>query len=130
MVKGQRFEEVFNVSGDVYQGFINLFNDRNPLHTDTAFAQSKGFKGVVMHGNILNGFLSYFIGECLPDKNVIIHHQSINYSLPVYVDDILTFSACVDDYFDSVKAYHFSFYFQNADGKKVAKGKFQIGLLT
>ena len=65
MIKGQEFSHTFQVTESVYRGFIEIFKDKNPLHTDEAFARSKNFQGKVMHGNILNGFLSYFIGECL-----------------------------------------------------------------
>ena len=113
----------------VYEGFIAISQDRNPLHTDTEFAQSKGFTGKVMHGNILNSFVSYFVGECLPVKNVIIHSQNIAFSLPVYLNDELAFHAEVAGVYESVNKYEFKFCFKNADGKKVAKGNVQIGLL-
>jgi 3-hydroxybutyryl-CoA dehydratase len=90
---GDKFKEKFVLNGDVYNGFISLFNDKNPLHTDEVFALDKGFKGKVMHGNILNGFLSRFIGECLPVKNVIIHSQEIQYKNPAYLNDDLFFGA-------------------------------------
>ena len=82
MKEGDIFLEEFSVAEKVYHGFIETFNDKNPLHTDVSFAQSKGYKGRVMFGNILNGFLSYFVGECLPIKNVIIHSQDIKYKKP------------------------------------------------
>ena len=83
MLKGDSFSKEFIIDNEIYIGFINLFKDRNPLHTDIAFAKEKGFNATVMHGNILGGFLSYFIGECLPEKNVIIHSQEIKYYNPV-----------------------------------------------
>ncbi len=129
MIQGQTYTHTFKVTPEVYNGFIGISNDRNPLHTDNAFARSKGFKGEVMHGNILNSFVSYFIGECLPVKNVIIHAQSIKFSLPVYLNDELEFHAEIAGVFESVHTYEFKFYFKNADGKKVAKGEVQIGLL-
>jgi len=127
--KGDKFSHNFVVSDYVYRGFVCLFNDKNPLHTDKAFAQQKGFKAEVMHGNILNGFLSYFIGECLPIKNVIIHSQEIKYYNPVYLNDSLVFCAEVSDVFESVNAIEFKFYFENTDKVKVAKGKIQIGVI-
>lgn len=129
MQKGDTFTAAFSVNEETYKGFIGLFNDRNPLHTDKAFAQSKGFKGEVMHGNILNGFLSYFIGECLPDKNVIIQTQEIKYALPVYLHDRLKLVAQVADRYESVNAVEFKYYFENSAGEKVAKGKIQIGII-
>ena len=129
MEQGQRFKHSFTVTSAVYKGFMDTFNDYNPLHTDTEFAMSKGFKGAVMHGNILNGFLSYFIGECLPDKNVIIYEQSIKYSLPVYLGNQLEFNGEITRFFESVNTFEFKFDFKNSEGKKVAKGTIQIGLL-
>jgi 3-hydroxybutyryl-CoA dehydratase len=130
MIKpGEKYSIPFVVNAPVYEGFITTFNDRNPLHTDFGFAVSKGFKGKVMHGNILNGFLSYFIGECLPIKNVAIQHQTIKFALPVYLNDELIFNAEVAEVFETVNAYLFKFYFQNSEGKKVARGEIRIGLL-
>lgn len=126
---GDKFEEHFIVTDETYQGFIQLFNDKNPLHTNREFALAKGFKDKVMHGNILNGYLSYFIGECLPTKNVIIHLQEIQYKNAVYLNDKLDFTAIVIGIYESVNAIEFKYNFKNAVSKTVAKGKFQIGLL-
>jgi 3-hydroxybutyryl-CoA dehydratase len=128
MQKGDKTHLNFIVSDKVYTGFLNTFNDRNPLHTNHDYAVSKGFRSCVMHGNILNGFLSYFIGECLPTKDVVIHSQQINYNLPVYLNDELTFDAELSEIHEAVNAYEFKFHFTNTDGIKVARGKIQIGL--
>ncbi|MBP6917402.1 MAG: hypothetical protein KBB94_00615 [Legionellaceae bacterium] len=125
-----QYQVVFTVTDTVYQGFVQLFSDKNCLHTDKRYAQSKGFADVVMHGNILNGFLSHFIGECLPIKNVIIHSQEINYKKPVYQNDQLTFYAVVTEVIASVSVVMFNFYFENQHKIKVAKGKIQIGVLN
>ena len=123
----QQFELKFNVTESVYLGFIENFQDKNPLHTNEDFAVLKGFKSKVMHGNILNGFLSYFIGESLPSKDVIIHSQEIQFKNPVYLNDLLAFKAEVSGIYESVKAIEFKFKFINAELKVVAKGKIQIG---
>lgn len=123
------FEKHFLVSEKICDGFIKTFNDRNPLHVDNAYAVGKGFKGRVMHGNILNGFLSYFIGECLPVKNVIIHSQDIRYNHPVYLNDELYFEATVIGVHEAVKAIEFKFKFINSELIAVSRGKFQIGIL-
>jgi 3-hydroxybutyryl-CoA dehydratase len=123
------FERTFILSGTIYKGFINIFKDRNPLHTDEKFAIGHGFKGRVMHGNILNGFLSYFIGECLPDKNVIIHSQQIQFKNAIYLNDELVFNAKLTAIYESVGAIEFEFTFKNKESKIVSKGLIQIGLL-
>lgn len=127
--KNDKYALIFEVSKKIYKGFVQIFNDRNPLHTDDDFARKNGFKRKVMHGNILNGFLSYFIGECLPNKSVVIHTQEIQYNNPVYLNDILSFEAKVVDIFESVGVIEFKYTFKNRNNEIVAKGKIQIGLL-
>ncbi len=127
-VEGNTYEEKFTVSEHTHANFVALFRDNNPLHCNETFAISKGFKGKVMHGNILNGFLSYFIGECLPTKNVIIHSQEIQFKNPVYLNDELLFTAVIIGIYESVNAVEFKYDFKTAS-KIVAKGKIQIGIL-
>jgi 3-hydroxybutyryl-CoA dehydratase len=124
------FDKLFIVSPEIYAGFIKLFKDENPLHTDENFAKTKGFKGRVMHGNILHGFISYFIGECLPVKNVIIHSQKIEFKNAVYINDELHFKAVITGIYESVNTVEFKYYFENATSSIVAKGQIQIGLLN
>jgi 3-hydroxybutyryl-CoA dehydratase len=129
IIKGAVFQHKYEVNEMVYSGFISIFLDNNPLHTNEKYALQKGFKGKVMYGNILNGFLSHFIGTCLPLKNVIIHTQEIKYLKPVYLNDTLSLFAEIDDYYESVQTAEFRFYFQNQFNIKVAKGKFSIGII-
>jgi 3-hydroxybutyryl-CoA dehydratase len=129
MNKGDTFTQKFTLSEEIYSGFIMLFNDNNPLHTDKAFAQQEGFRSEVMHGNILNGFLSYFIGECLPVKNVMLYSQEISYVKPVYLNDQLDLVARINTVSTAVNVIEFGFTFTNQEQVKVAKGKLQIGIL-
>lgn len=122
----QEFVCVFQVDSKIYDGFITVFNDRNPLHTDENFAINKGFVGKVMHGNILNGFISYFIGELLPSQDVIILSQNINFKTPVYLNNQLQFEAVVIEQSDAVQVNVISFKFRNEDKQVVASGKIQI----
>lgn len=126
---GNQYEENFIVSDEIYLGFIQIFKDQNPLHTNNEFAVNKGFIGKVMHGNILNGFLSYFIGECLPTKDVIIHSQEIQFKNAVYLNDVLAFKAEIIGLYESVNAVEFKFTFKR-DQTIMAKGKIQIGILS
>lgn len=126
---GDRFVHTFELSPAVYEGFIKLFQDSNPLHTDESFAQRKGFRSRVMHGNILNGFISFFVGECLPLKNVMLYSQTIEYRRPVYLGDVLELVVDVEAFHESVKVAEMKYRFTNVDRVKVANGRLQIGLL-
>ncbi|MDR3666683.1 MAG: MaoC/PaaZ C-terminal domain-containing protein [Ignavibacteriaceae bacterium] len=129
MNKGDLYTCSFNVSPDIYEGFISVFKDKNPLHTNESFAVNKGFKEKVMHGNILNGFLSYFIGECLPVKDVLIQTQEIKFMKPVYLNDNLILHAEIEEVHESVNTIEFKYFFENRHQVKVARGTIQIGLL-
>lgn len=128
--QGDSYIKQFTVTEAVFNGFMNIFEDRNPLHTNEMYAKQKGFQGKVMYGNILNGFLSYFIGECLPTKDVIIHSQSIQFNKPVYLNDTIMLEAQVSEVIESVKVINFIYTFKNNNGKRLAKGEIQIGLTT
>mgnify|MGYP001208223983 CR=1 FL=1 len=126
MQKGDQFKSTFVINTEIYEGFINSFKDRNPLHTDNDFAVKRGFNSIVMHGNILNGFLSYFVGEVLPLKNVIILDQSIKFPHPVYLNDALLFTAEIIDVFESVGMIEFKFMFKNMSDTIVSSGEINI----
>jgi len=126
MKQGDIFQHQFTVNEKVYKGFIDIFRDENPLHTNLEFAKGKGFESVVMHGNILNGFLSYFIGELLPTKDVMIVSQNIDFKKPVFLNDTLQFTAKVNDVSESVNLVEFKYDFTNEKNIKVAKGTITI----
>ena len=125
----KEYKHKFVVTQTVYDAFQKCSGDKNPLHTNKSFAKDKGFAECVMYGNILNGFVSYFIGMLLPTPDVIIHSQDIVYKSPVFLNDELDFTATVDDVSDVVQTVIFKYLFRNQAGKVVAKGHVQIGVI-
>ena len=90
----------------------------NPVHVDAEYAQSKGFKNVIVYGNALGFAISYLIGMALPRKEVIILKQAIDFHNPMYLGDTILLKAL----FESVSAVEVSLSATNQDNKKVAKG--------
>ena len=125
----KEYHHRFVVSQPVYDAFQQCSGDYNPLHTQLAFAKSKGFPECVMYGNILNGFVSYFIGMLLPTQEVIIHSQDIIFKNPVFMNEKLDFSAKVEETSEAVNTVIFKYTFRNGGGKIVAKGHVQIGVI-
>ena len=123
------FDQQFKISEELVSDFVKLSNDRNPLHTIDKFAIDKGFKSMVVQGNLQNCFISYFIGECLPSKNVMILSQTINYKKPVYINDILFLKVKIIGIFESVDLIEFDFNFTNQLDKIVSKGIIKIKLI-
>lgn len=123
----------YEVNEQVYEAFRLCSGDENPLHVDDDYALSKGFSGRVMYGNILNAFVSHFVGVLLPCDEVILQSQDINYHAPVYLNDRLYFEARCDTVSEAVQVVVYKFKFtRDDDGKRrlVARGHVQIGVLV
>jgi acyl dehydratase len=122
------FEQKFKISKDLVDDFIKLSGDKNPLHTNDKIATEKGFKSKVVQGNLQNCFISYFIGECLPVKDVIILYQDINFKKPVYLNDILFLKAKIIGIFESVGLIEFNYKFINQSNEIISNGIIKIKL--
>ena len=127
--EGTTFNHKYTVSNETVDNFARLSNDKNPLHTDNEFAKSKGFKSKVVHGNIQNCFISHFVGECLPLKNVMILSQEIKYKAPVYINDMLFLNIIIVNVFDSVKLIELNFNFKNKNDRTISTGKIKIKII-
>ena len=130
--KKTEYRQVYRITDGVYAAFQFCSRDYNPLHTDPAFAASHGFGECVMYGNILNAFVSHFVGMALPVRDVMIQKQELAFHKPCFLGDELTLCAHVDFVSEAVNVLAFKLRFtRNRDGKPetVAKGSVQIGLL-
>lgn len=130
--KSQAIEVTYHVTPDVYYGFQRISSDYNPLHTDEAFARSKGFPERVMYGNILNGFVSHFVGMALPSRDVMIQTQDIQFRKPVYFGDEILLKSSQEDISEAVEIINYKLKFYRMGGAKpelVATGHVQIGML-
>lgn len=130
--KSKALEVTYHVTPDVYFSFQRISSDYNPLHTDEAFAKSKGFPARVMYGNILNGFVSHFVGMALPTRDVMIQTQDIQFRKPVYLGDEIILKASHEDVSEAVGIINFKLKFYRPAEKKpelVATGHVQIGML-
>ena len=130
--KSANIQYTYRVTPEVYYSFQRCSNDFNPLHTDRMYAISKGFPGQVMYGNILNAFVSHFVGMLLPLKEVIIESQDISFHKPVFLNDDIILETSIDTVSEAVNIinYKLKFYKTVTNGRQlVAKGHVQIGLL-
>tara|TARA_B110000483_G_scaffold218646_1_gene272153 strand:+ start:136 stop:531 length:396 start_codon:yes stop_codon:yes gene_type:complete len=112
--EGDKFTHEFKITSEITDLFIKLSQDRNPLHIDDNFSISKGFKSKVVHGNIQNCFLSYFVGEIFPIKNVVILSQKIKFKNPVYENETLFFESKIVNFVESIKVYELKYKFSNS----------------
>lgn len=92
----QTFKNSYSITNEIYNNFISTFGDKNTLHMSDENAQKVGFKSKVMHGAILQGFLSHFIGMGLPFQNVVLLNVDIRFATPSYLGDTIQIIAKVD----------------------------------
>lgn len=130
--KSAKIVYTYKVTPEVYYSFQRCSNDFNPLHTDAIFANLKGFYAPVMYGNILNAFISHFVGMLLPTREVMILSQDISFHMPIYLNDEIQLETIIDDISEAVNIINYKFKFLKKTTTKpqmVAKGHVQIGLL-
>lgn len=75
----------FHVTAQQMQQFAELSGDFNPVHTDDAFARSKGLEGAVVYGALLVAKVSQLIGMHLPGRDSVWASVSLDFRRPLYV---------------------------------------------
>jgi 3-hydroxybutyryl-CoA dehydratase len=130
LAEGARASHPYTISAAVYEHFLAAFGDTNPLHTDDAFARRHGFPGRVMHGMILNGFVSHFVGMRFPGPGALLHVVSTQFKSPCHVGDVICIDATVTQVVEAVATLTMELVLTNVTRNRVAaKAKVQVGVL-
>jgi 3-hydroxybutyryl-CoA dehydratase len=77
--------------------FAELSGDYNPMHVDTEYALSKGYKDKLVYGMLSSSMYSTLVGMYLPGEKCLLNKCDVDYRKPVYVGDLLTVSGEVVD---------------------------------
>lgn len=87
-------KESFEVTIDesIMDKFLDISNDTNPLHIDSQYAVSKGFRAKVVYGLLTSSYYSTLVGVHIPGKYCILQGIDIQFSRPVYIGDTLRVS--------------------------------------
>lgn len=101
IVEGSTTERDYVITPAVYEAFLAAFDDRSPIHVDAGHARAAGFADRVMHGAILNGFVSHFVGMVFPGALSLLLTVDLRYQQPSYLNDALTLSARVAQKLDT-----------------------------
>ncbi|MEP6669621.1 MAG: MaoC/PaaZ C-terminal domain-containing protein [Chthoniobacter sp.] len=89
------------ISQEVYDHFLSAFGDRSPIHVDEDYARACGFEGRVMHGALLNGFLSHYIGMYFPGRLSLLLAVDLRLAKPSYLGDTIHLEAVVSQKLDA-----------------------------
>ena len=124
-------EESFEVKIDASKmdKFLDISNDINPLHVDSNYAKEKGFPGRVVYGLLTSSFYSTLVGVHLPGKHCILQGIDIQFSKPVYIDDILKISGKVSYINEAYKQIEVKAVITNQENKKVSKATIKVGVM-
>lgn len=129
MREGLEASRTYTISPEVYDAFVTASGDRNPLHTDDAYAQRLGFPEKVMHGGILGCFISHFVGMHFPAGPVVLQSVDTQFKSPCHMNDTIRIDARVTQVAEAVGAVVMSLVLTNATRDRVAaKSRVQIGL--
>jgi len=124
-------EETFSVrvNSEKLDKFLQISGDINPLHTDVEYSKSKGFSDRVVYGMLISSFFSTLVGVYLPGKYCILQGVDIQFSKPVYIDDILTITGKVSYINEAYKQLEIKAVIMNQDNKKVSKATIKVGVM-
>jgi 3-hydroxybutyryl-CoA dehydratase len=127
LLEGTAVDRAYVITPEVYGNFLKAFDDRCPIHVDAEFSRAQGFEDIVMHGAILNGFLSHFVGMVLPGSNSLLLSVELRYSQPSYLGDRLRLRAIIAQKVDAQKVVllHVTF-FNETRGIQAAAGRVQV----
>ena len=80
-------EKVIHVTEDRIRLFAEASDDFNPVHLDEAFAAKTAYRGRIAHGLLSASFGSAVVGTILPGAGSIYISQTLQFHLPVRIDD-------------------------------------------
>lgn len=87
---------------DVYM-FAGISGDFNPIHTNREEAKRSIFQSRIVHGVLLESFLSNVIGTKMPGPGTIYMEQKTKFLKPVFINDTVTAEVKVEEIIDSGK---------------------------
>ena len=103
ITEGQRESFDYAITQSVYQHFLDGFKDYSPIHVDEEYAKARGFAGRVMHGSLLNGFISHFIGTWFPGRFSLLLAVDVRFHEANYLWDVIHLETVVTQKLDVKK---------------------------
>jgi 3-hydroxybutyryl-CoA dehydratase len=115
------------ITPGVYESFLKAFHDNSPIHVNEAYARSCGFEGRVMHGSLLNGFLSHFVGVHFPGRLSLLLSSDLRFAQPSYLGDAIRLEAVVAQKMEANRVVVLNVTFRNQTRNVVAaRGRVQV----
>jgi len=109
--------------------FVELTGDDNKLHVDKFYASRTTFKKPVAHGMLGASFISTVIGTKLPGDGALWYSQSLEFLLPLRIDDKITVKAEVLKKIERTKTIELATTIYNQNKQKVTTGTAKVKLI-
>jgi len=117
------------ITEEMQQLFHTLSGDINPMHIDSAYAESKGFSGRLVYGMLTASFYSTLVGTLLPGEKCLFQEADLKFNTPVYIGDVLEITGECIDKNDTFKRLTIKAKVRNEKGEVVSSAKLKVGML-
>ncbi len=108
------------------QLFAIMSGDVNPAHVDPEYAHSSMFHEVIAHGMWGGALISTVLGTEFPGPGTIYIGQTLKFSRPVKVGDVISVKITCKQKFEHNKHMLFECLCTNQDGLKVISGEAEV----
>lgn len=116
------------ITEEMLKKFMEISGDVNPLHTDAAFAQAKGYPGRVAYGMLTASLYSTLAGVYLPGEHCLLWEVNSKFTAPVFVGDELEVCGKVSEVNESYGFIRIKARIRNQKGKTVSRGVITAGV--
>ncbi len=108
------------------QLFAVMSGDVNPAHVDPEYAKSSNFHEVIAHGMWGGALISTVLGTQYPGPGTIYLDQTLHFSRPVTVGDLITVTVTVKEKFERTRHVLLDCLCINQDGQPVIRGTAEV----
>ena len=130
LAEGQLARWSHELTAEEVEAFIRLSGDSNPVHLDDAFARQHGFRGRVVHGALVNAFLSRVLGTVLPGPGVIWLRQEARFLQAVYVGERIEILVRIVHKSEALRTLVLETIVVNQRGETVLSGEASVMMLA
>lgn len=92
---GKGYSSTAILQEESVQAFIRASGDKNPVHTDEAYAKSLGFGGRIVHGMLAGSLFSEVFANHFPGPGTVYLAQTLEFIKPIAIGATVTSSVKV-----------------------------------
>ena len=120
---GDSYSDVVEFTPERMRTFLEFSGDAAAIHTSRSFSGRKGYEDLVVYGFLLSAHFSRILGMHLPGENSVIGSVELGFHSPVYVGDVVTYTATVTRILKPLGSVALDLSIVKDDGTKCVAGK-------